>query len=80
MQMRTTVSVDDRLLELAKRRAHERHQTLGEFVESAIQHYLGAHENTGDAPIVPVFRHGTGLVPGVDASSNRGLLDALDED
>jgi hypothetical protein len=78
--MRTTVSIDDRLLGLAKRRAHERHQTLGEFVERAIQHYLSAHESGGDAPTVPVFGHGTGLVHGVDASSNRGLLDALDED
>lgn len=77
--MRTTVSIDDQLLELAKLRAHERHQTLGEFVESAIQHYLGSETKRREAQAVPVFRRGTGLVPGVDASSNRGLLDALDE-
>lgn len=78
--MRTTVSIDDQLLELAKLRAHERHQTLGEFVESAIQHYLGTKNHLGKTPDVPVFTSGTGLVPGVDASSNRGLLDALDEE
>jgi hypothetical protein len=78
--VRTTVSIDDQLLELAKLRAHQRHQTLGEFVESAIQHYLSANMSAGKAPAVPVFQQGSGLVPGVDASSNRGLLDALDED
>jgi hypothetical protein len=78
--VRTTVSIDDQLLELAKRRAHQRHQTLGEFVESAIQQYLAGNNSSGEAPEVPVFTRGKGLVPGVDASSNRGLLDALDED
>jgi hypothetical protein len=56
---------------------HERHQTLGEFVESAIQHYLGTNKYLPKAPDVPIFTSGTGLVPGVDATSNRGLLDAL---
>lgn len=78
--MRTTVSIDNQLLELAKLRAHQRHQTLGEFVESAIQHYLASDTSAAEVPAVPVFTRGTGLVPGVDASSNRGLLDALDED
>jgi hypothetical protein len=78
--VRTTVSIDDQLLELAKLRAYQRHQTLGEFVESAIQHYLASKTSASEAPVVPVFSRGTGLVPGVDASSNRGLLDALDED
>jgi Arc/MetJ family transcription regulator len=77
--MRTTVSIDDQLLEAAKLRAHQRHQTLGEFIQSAIQHYLGTEIDEREAPAVPVFRRGTGLVPDVDASSNRGLLDALDE-
>lgn len=78
--MRTTVSIEDRLLELAKLHAHERHQTLGEFVESAIQYYLASQRTSREAPAIPVFTSGKGLVPGVDASSNRGLLDALDEE
>ena len=78
--MRTTISIDDQLLELAKLRAHERHQTLGEFVQSAIQHYLTVAASGGKGTKVPIFTKGTGLVPGVDASSNRGLLDALDEE
>jgi hypothetical protein len=78
--VRTTVSIDDQLLELAKLRAHERHQTLGQFVETAIQHYLSASRDSRKPPKVPVFTSGTGLVPGVDASSSRGLLDALDEE
>lgn len=78
--MRTTVAIDDQLLRLAKLRAHERHQTLGEFVQSAIQHYLTVSASGGKEAQVPIFAKGTGLVPGVDASSNRGLLDALDEE
>jgi hypothetical protein len=76
--MRTTVSIDDQLLELAKLRANERHQTLSELIHSAIEHYLGTDTDAPDAPAVPVFRLGTGLVPDADASSNRGLLAALD--
>jgi hypothetical protein len=77
--VRTTVSIDDQLLELAKLRAHERHQTLSEFIERAIQHHLGIE---GTAVARPVYRltSGMGPVPGVDASSNRGLVDALDEE
>ena len=70
--VRTTVSIDDQLLELAKLRAHERHQTLGGFVENAIQHYLGTNSYLGKASDVPIFTSGTGLVPGVDVSSNPG--------
>jgi len=76
--MRTTVSIDDQLLELAKLRANQRHRSLSEFIQSAIEHYLSTDTNAPEASAVPVFRLCTGLVPGVDASSNRELLDALD--
>jgi hypothetical protein len=77
--MRTTVSISDELLAAAKRRARERGQTLGELVDAALQRELNEAGAPVDAPPVPVFRGGTGPRPGIDLSSNRALLEALDE-
>jgi hypothetical protein len=77
--MRTTLSIADELLLAAKRRARERGQTLGQLVDEALQHELSEESAREDAPPVPVFRGGTGPRPGIDLSSNRALLEALDE-
>ena len=77
--MRTTVAVDDHLLEAARRRARERGQTLGQVVESALRRELtepAAH----DAVEVPVFQGGGGPLPGVDLRSNSALRELLDRD
>ena len=76
--MRTTLNIDDRLLELAKARAHEQHQTLGQLVEDALQRFLTVKSPPPEAPSIPVFSRGTGFVDGVDWTSNRGLFHALD--
>jgi hypothetical protein len=78
--MRTTVSISDELLVAAKRRARERGQTLGELIDAALQHELSDARSPGEAPPVPVFRGGTGPRPGIDLTSNRALLEALDEE
>lgn len=77
--MRTTVSISDQLLVAAKRRARERGQTLGEVVDAALQRELSETRSSHEAPSIPVFRHGTGPRPGLDLSSNRALLETLDE-
>jgi hypothetical protein len=77
--MRTTLSISDELLLAAKRRARERGQTLGAFVDGALQRELNDAPPTRAAPAVPVFRGGTGPRPGIDLSSNRALLEAADE-
>lgn len=76
--MRTTVSIDDALLERAKKRAGERGQTLGQYVESAVRRDLVADDTSPDVPELPVFTRGTGMRAGLDPSSNRALFDALD--
>jgi hypothetical protein len=76
--MRTTISISDELLAAAKCRASERGQTLGAFVDGALQRELNRELPPRAAPPVPVFRGGTGPRPGVDLSSNRTLLEALD--
>ena len=77
--MRTTISVSDELLTAAKRRARERGQTLGQFVDAALQRELNEAEQPRQAPPVPIFRGGTGPRPGIDLSSNRALTEALDD-
>ncbi|HWI31882.1 MAG TPA: hypothetical protein VNT50_10350 [Microbacterium sp.] len=76
--MRTTLSIDDRLLEEAKAQAVRRGQTLGQYVEDALRAGL-TRDETGNAPSIPVFTRGTGMRAGIDPSSNRALYDALDE-
>jgi hypothetical protein len=78
--MRTTVSIDDELLNAAKRRAAQRGQTLGHVVEDALRREL-AGDTDGRPPLpVPVFRGGSGPKPGVDLASNRALQEFLDDD
>lgn len=76
--MRTTVSIDERLLAAAKDAARGAGQTLGEFVEESLRLKLASKQG-GIAPTLPTFTRGTGLRPGVDPSSNRSLYDALDD-
>lgn len=78
--MRTTVNIDASLLERAKRRARELGVTLGDVLESALHRELARPRRETERPEIPVFCGGGGLRPGVDASSTRGLLEALDRD
>ena len=77
--MRTTVRIDDHLLESARRRARNRGLTLGELFEVALRRELAHEAATGTTPAIPVFSDGDGPRPGVDLSSNRALLEHLDE-
>ena len=78
--MRTTISIEARVLTSAKRRAHQLGLTLGQLIERALRRELERAGGRKDRPEIPVFRGGSGLRPGVDATSTRGLLEALDED
>jgi Ribbon-helix-helix protein, copG family len=77
--MRTTVSISDELLAAARRRARERGQTLGEVMEAALRRELAQPGTHPERPPVPVFHGGTGPRPGLDLTSNRALLEALDD-
>jgi hypothetical protein len=76
--MRTTISLDDHLLERAKQRARERHLTLGALIEDALRRELAADGSSAAGPPVPVF-HGTGTRPGVDLTSLRSVMEVMDE-
>jgi hypothetical protein len=76
--MRTTVNIDDRLLEWAKEVAKERAVTLGDLVDEALQRLLMTpHPEEG--PELPVFPGGGEVLPGVDLTSNRSMFEALDD-
>lgn len=76
--MRTTVAIDDHLIDGARRRARERGQTLGQLIEDALRRELATPASPAPAPDVPVFKGGGGVRPGVDLTSNRALREALD--
>lgn len=76
--MRTTLAVDDNLLEAARRRARERGQTLGQVVEDSLRREL-AEPGEVEPVDVPVFRGGGGPLPGIDLTSNRAMREALDQ-
>jgi hypothetical protein len=75
--MRTTVNIDEQLLQTAKERAHERGLTLGEYVERALRHE-SARIEPADRPEVPVL-HGGQMNPAIDPDSNRAMWEFLDE-
>lgn len=77
--MRTTVSINDHLLEQAKRRAGERGVTLGTFIEEALRHELASVQRNNGKVEIPVFLRGTGVHPGIDLMSNRSIQETLDD-
>lgn len=78
--MRTTIAVDDHLLDAAKARARESGLTLGQLVERSLQRELASRDSASTGPEIPVFRGRGGPRPGVDLTSNRALLEIMDED
>lgn len=78
--MRTTLSIDDRLLAEAKARAHEAGITLGAFVEEALRRDLASPRTAHGAVRLTVSSASGGARPGVDLSTNRGLYEAVGTD
>lgn len=76
--MRTTLSIDDNLLERAKKRAREQGITLGRYVDEALREHLTAAPHDEEIRLTVV--EGGGVRPGVDLTSNRAIYDLLDEE
>ncbi len=77
--MRTTVNIDDRLLEWAKEVAKQRESSLGEIVDEALQLLL-SQPSRDDGPQLPAFTPEVpGLLPGIDPNSNASLFEAADD-
>jgi len=77
--MRTTLTIDSRVLAEFKKRAAETHRTISGLIEDALREHLSRERDQAatkplDFPIVG----GDGVTPGVDLSSNAALTDFVD--
>lgn len=79
--MKTTLDIDDALVARAKALAATERTTLTRLVEEGLQLRLRGQPRTAAVRKIslPVFR-GSGLLPGIDPTSNRSMLDAADDD
>ncbi len=78
--MRTTISIDDHLLLEAKRRAAERGQTLGELIEDHLREGFAHSQPRLRSPVkIPVYHGRSGVLPGIDVTSNASLLEAMED-
>jgi hypothetical protein len=77
--MRTTVRLDDSLLEQAKREAARRHQTLATLIEQGLRLVLAQHRGSTRRKRVklPTCQAGGGVLPGIDLNDGADLLDVM---
>jgi len=78
--MRTTVRLDDGLLEQAKREAADRRQTLTALIEQGLRLVLAQSQLAPHRKRVVLPRSGSGgVLPGIELYGNAALLDAVEE-
>jgi hypothetical protein len=77
--MRTTVRLDDDLLERAKREAARRGETLTALIDKGLRLTLSARpRNTRRRIRLPVSSARGGTLPGVDLNDTAALLDIME--
>jgi len=78
--MRTTVRLDDKLLEQAKKEAARKGKTLTAFMDEAIRQALTKPTDRPPRKKVhlPVSRAGGGTLPGVDLNDSAALLEIME--
>jgi hypothetical protein len=77
--MRTTIRLNDRLLDEARRFARRTRRTLTAVIDEALREKLGrarTRRPSASSPL-PTFK-GQGLQPGVDLDDTAALLDLMD--
>lgn len=76
--MRTTLDLDDALLEAARRRAAERGTTLTAFVEAALAAAIAPKASRGKRFRLEWKTHAGRLLSGVDVADRDVLFDVMD--
>ena len=78
--MRTTVRLDDRLLEQAKKEAARQGKTLTSLIDQALRQVLAqsGHRPPKKRVRLPVSHAGGGTLPGVDLNDSASLLDIME--
>jgi hypothetical protein len=79
--MRTTVRLDDGLLEQAKAAARQRHSTVTSLIEEGLRLVLTNERPAGrrTKTVLPVSRETGGVQPGVDLDNSAALLDLMED-
>lgn len=79
--MRTTIRLDDGLLDQARQEARRRGETLTALIEEGLRRELARSKTDGARPkvILPVSDYTGGLMPGVDITNNAALLEIMEE-
>ena len=78
--MRTTVRLDDALLDRARREAARRKTTLTALIEQGLRLVIArpAARRRGERVSFPVCRRGGVTLPGVDLDDSAALLDRME--
>jgi ribbon-helix-helix CopG family protein len=77
--VRTTITIDDRLLDQVRRRAAELGQTVSQVIEDSVREAL-LHRETGRSEPFRVHGFaGGGVQPGVDLDDNGAVLALMDD-
>ena len=81
-RMKTTLDLNDRLLAEAKALAARQRTTLTRLIEEglALRLKAEAHPVRAARVVLPVFKGRGGMKAGIDPTSNRALLEAVDDD
>lgn len=77
--MRTTVSIEDEVLRVAKQRATEEGRTLGDLITEALRARLSPRAATARKPFRMITDGEAGPLPGVDITSNAAVRSRMDE-
>lgn len=77
--MRTTVNINDHLLEQARQVALTTRRSLGDVVDDALRLLLNAPAQEQKRVDLPTYG-GSGLLPGVDLEDKAALAALLDEE
>jgi hypothetical protein len=79
--MKTTLDINDRLLADAKAVAAQQRTSLTRLIEEGLALRLrGKQTISASKPRIAVFKGRGGLVAGLNAASNKALLEAVDDD
>ena len=80
--MKTTLDINDSLLANAKALAAQQRTSLTRLIEEGLQLRLRSSNPAAKhrESNIPVFKGRGGLVAGIDARSNKAMLDAVGDD
>jgi hypothetical protein len=78
--VRTTITIDEHLLDEVRQVAAARRQTVSQVIEESVRESLLRRRSASRAPFEPCTFHSGGYQAGVDLDDNAALLNLVDED